>query len=305
MDRGGITILRVTSPQIDSIACTLDSRSYAYLMEDGFMVKGVGKVAKTSVIAPDYWYRGPVSGLLRIAGIFKPILSNPEVNLSITGKMGGLHFSKSVPGTLAAFNLTNENVQGAFRESEQLATDNWTENVPAIKKLGIDYHIVTRQTSLLALEKGIALWKDTIVPQQGGAENTSSSMVADARMSDGTTFQQANSVNIDNVTLEEMANGVFAGIDPRLIRANELAFGYSLKKTRLTITVPEVCTGRPLTAQIFDLKGRLVMSRITAAAGNRIDWDINDGKLDLSGMVYILKLKADKAEKIFTLQILR
>lgn len=193
----------------------------------------------------------PESTSVRISGRYQ---AGGRVNLAITGRWGGLAFSWKASADLPAGMGTDSRGGAiwAYQRTEALGRDYETDNTAAIRKLGKDYAIVTRQTSLLALEPGMDLWAEfPTKPVQGSAE-ASTSVIKDAGYA-------VNGANLDLASLEEILDGSILGIRPARSGTDgdgEFAFSRSHGSFRLSWSPP----GNAQSARflILDAHGRMV-----------------------------------------------
>ncbi|MGD9200937.1 MAG: VIT domain-containing protein, partial [Chitinispirillia bacterium] len=151
-NNSGIRKLDVTSENLTDIVYTKDGYTYNYWYSRSAVTEDVVENdLDRPFTVPDPYYRpyNPKSTILRIAGV-SGTLQPREVAFNITGRLGGLKFRKNfiASTSLNATTLYGE-VQWAFRKSESLAQENYSGNVLTIKAIGKQYHIITRQTSLL------------------------------------------------------------------------------------------------------------------------------------------------------------
>ena len=90
---------------------------------------------------------------LYVSGLVK---HNTQAVFEITGDYGGLAFTKRIACTVDRYR--EETLSGdaifALHKSEHLYQEDYRNSQDRVRKLGMDYHVATRQTSLLALEPG-------------------------------------------------------------------------------------------------------------------------------------------------------
>jgi hypothetical protein len=296
LDRGGISDLVVTSPQISDISFTIDNpyQGRMYMIDDVMMRADSRAVAKDAVaIAPWYW-RQSTSGMLRLAG--HTAGAAKAAAIAIQGKMGGRAFTKTVQCLADDIDLTTTNVQLAFRQTEQLACDwsNWQKNADVIKKIGLANHIVTRQTSLLALEKGMDLWKDTVVASQGD-RGISADFAAVPEGSKNSAIP-SNAVSLDGISMEEMMNQELVSVNPEPPRPAAEQIRLAVQKRTFVVSLPKQLTSETAAIALYDVKGRLIMSRMVTPA-EIVNGQIAISRNGLSNTVYILSVKIGAVQK--------
>jgi hypothetical protein len=197
----------------------------------------------------------------------------------------------------------------AFRKSEQLGMANWSLNADSIRWLGQDYHIVTRQTSLLALEPGMEIWKDTINPtnpaatdsKAGGAslDATSNTSVSGSHATDPSSV----SGNIDGISLSDLIakKAAVLGATAGLKKA-DMALSFS--KAGLKIIVPQTMSGRELSVSLYSLSGRLIMTkRITTIQGVAGAFTVQLGTKTASKGLYLVKAGIGSVEKVLSVPV--
>lgn len=236
-------------------------------------------------------------------------LRNPAqsmVTLHLSGKLNGLGFSKTLTGQIAQVLPTHDNgasdVQWAFRKSEQLASDNWYENRDSIKHLGREYHVVTRQTSLLALEPGMELWEDTTGQSEDGAENASPSLVVADRNGFGAEAA-GGGTSIDSVTLEELIAGI-TPVNHNDARPARAAWAVRVAQGRILITTPITGANETAVVRLFDLRGREVLSRKVDLHNGMIQWNLDQARIS-AGAKLILNVEIGGRRKNFEILLLQ
>lgn len=321
----GISTIRIAAPDFSSLVFTKDGYDY-FPMYYGWnttvspmvdilpMVKrasGLGKMALPS----DYYGS---TALLRVAGKIGTNKLAGAHEFSITGKMGGLSFRKEVSAAAdadaRAFAVDKE---WPFRLAEYLAVDDWTANGDQAKSAGKTYHIVTRQTSLLALEPGMAMWDDTLVPaaQPGPTGNVTggvrlATVSADAAYlstKDGApapqTASSSTGMNIDNVGLDELISapmGVITGQQGRGPAVATVRMG----RVKIEISLPLADRGLSAAVRVYDLAGRLVLARQLTAAetvAGRIALPLADRAI--AAGTYALRLTTGGMERQFRVSV--
>jgi hypothetical protein len=117
-------------------------------------IEGASDVVYSTVTRGD-------STLLLVAG--KTTIPCGTVRLVIAGKIDGLKFVTETEGAFCV-TATDEMLQtvlGAFREANYLNAKDAAGNTDAVRVLGLSNNFVYAQTSLIALEPGEALWRNT------------------------------------------------------------------------------------------------------------------------------------------------
>jgi hypothetical protein len=246
-------------------------------------------------------------GMLRVAAKSEDRLGQASLSFNITGKMGGLGFTKTVTGAADLSNDFGNSVQWAFRKSEELAQNDWYANADSIKAIGKDFHIVTRQTSLLALEPGMELWEDTLSPQSsntGDASNDEQAAPSDER---GASYTATGGMNIDSLELGDMIEGLTeTAYNPAT--TGRQAFSAFMKNRIVQLSVPHKYEGGVFELKLFDMRGRLVISRIVQPSemiNGIIAWDIGAQNISLATARYLLKISVAETENVLKLPVIR
>jgi hypothetical protein len=321
----GISTIQIRAQDFSSLIFTKDGYDYfpmyygwntavSPMVDDMPMVKraaGLGKMA----LPPEYYGS---TALLRVAGKIGANRLAGAHEFSITGKMGGLSFRKSVSAIsepdARTFAIDKE---WPFRFAEYLAADDWTAWGSQVKAIGKTYHIVTRQTSLLALEPGMAMWEDTLVPaaQAGSTGNVAggvrlATVSADAvylEAKDGAAAPQTSStttgMNIDNVGLDELISAPMGVITGQQGRGPAVAT-VRMDRAKMEISLPLADRGFAAAVRVYDLAGRLVLARQLTAletAAGRIVLPLGD-HVDAAG-TYALRLTAGGMERQFRISV--
>jgi hypothetical protein len=208
-------------------------------------------------------------------------------------------------GPTAAFEPEEQYGLWAFRKSEQLSQTNLSLNADSIRWLGQDRHIITRQTSLLALEPGMELWKDTLNP-----ENPSSGekMSVDAggsfsSVAPNTTDPNSISGNMDGISIDEL----IARKSPVLkstpvARKTDMTLGFS--KAGAMVAAPYSMTGNDLTISLFSLQGRLLATKhIRTTKGAASTLTVRFGFSMMYKGMYIIKAKIGSVEKMLSVPV--
>lgn len=295
----GITDVAVTVDGLEDVTWTTDGWGYYFgwrTMAEPMMMDGVAKrtnPAKSAIAMPYPYYSN--STRLRVAGKFPahPHRSATSVVVTAEGKLGGLGFTKTMKGWIHPTDAMEGNVQWAFRNSEQLAVDDWQANADAIKAIGKDYHIVTRQTSLLALEPGMELWEDTASVQQnqGGERTTLDASQPTTFGSDGTTGGTADGVNLDDVSLQELIDGTAVLNHAAQLKGRTRAVA-RLTHSTIQLSLPAVNKTTTVHLALYDLRGALISHKtVRNHAGSNLVWDVAESGTGLSHGRYVLKVK--------------
>ncbi len=319
----GIRNLTVTSDQLTDISYTIDgyNNGYYYVTvgEPTIMIDAMGKrLAKMAL--PSTYSNG--NYLIRIAGKISIENSGKPVDISIRGKTGGLWFDYEVTAAGSYTPVSSvyrpfEDPQWAFRKSEQLGAENYIDNAAAIKKLGVDYHIVTRQTSLLALEPGMKLWEDSTWQQEqpsvtqttGGAERVAMDVSYTATTKDGgaPTNTIGSGVSFDGISLEDIiaAGNSMAVLGEIPERIGEISVKASGKTVYLKL--PSTFGNAAVTLRLYDLKGRLVAQKCIGSAeapGATLQWNVGRHTGGLSRGLYTIHVSAGSQRKIFRITLM-
>ena len=312
---GGITGVTVTSPDATGIVQTLDGGGYywwwgwdAAVRTDG--IAALGKVRRLGklprMVLPRY---SSGEALLRVAAIPSDRNGTANLTFTITGKMGGLGFTKKVSGSAVLSNDLDSNVQWAFRKSENLAMDDWYANADSIKAIGKKFHIVTRQTSLLALEPGMELWVDTLSPQnaKGGADGSNDEALTAAPADERGAAYTSNGMNIDSLDIGDMIAGLTAARYD-VVKTGRQSFSAVVMSRSIQIMVPQVYEGQAITVKLFDLRGRMIVSRTVQPSelvNGVFRWDIGAQGVSLGQSRYVLKISSAQVEKVFKMPVVR
>lgn len=311
----GITVISVVAPDdVTDCAYTTDRYNYSYMVEGNPMMmldkkKALSKA--TSLVLP-YGYYG-ASALFRLAGRVTSNQPSKAFEFTVKGKMGGLGFTKKISasaGTLTGRAAAEQyNVEWALIKSEQLANAAWYNNADAIKAIGLDYHIVTRQTSMLALEPGVDLWKDTILQSATGnlssGVNALSPELDFASVKRSVTMQEPGA-SLDSQSLADLIAGKTAVLnDNPVVKSTEIQV--KSMKGKISVSMPRALAGKEMTLSLYSLQGRLVFFKTIAAGAlksSAFEWDIS-GDLTPSKGFYIAKVRIGSIEKVASLPIIR
>lgn len=292
----GLANVKVESADFDSLVYT-NSNVYRYrvglIMEDAIYCKGCG------------YYR-PNSFDFMIAGILKDErIRNPiSASYTISGRFNGLKFTKTITAktdyTLALSSTRAQaDVQWAFRLSEALGNKDWSAYNKDIKSIGLQYHIVTRQTSLLALEPGMTLWVDSNTTSNPNNTESRSVLTADSKVS---APSATNGVSIDSISLEALIANNGVPVVKAVTRNSTSLFAVKHLGSSLHINLGKELTG-PLTLSIIDLKGSKVASvSVNSFKGSAYVWQIGSNH-KLSRGFYTLHITGAGYEKKVTLPL--
>jgi|GEM_PF-3213868 len=266
----------------------------------GVMLDKKQSLGKKAVsIAPYYYNRN--RAVFQLAGVVTSPLSAGPVNCIISGKMGGLGFTKRITGSIASLNgmasAGEENVEWAFIKSEQLATSDWSKNAESIKALGLAYHIVTRQTSLLALEPGMELLKDTNTVTATSNGQTGEKVAADVAWT--ASPASTGGSNLNDVSLDDLIKGSSAIRESKGGLAALSEVSAIAVKGGIRISIPLALKGNTVQLSMYTLQGRMILSKaLSAAESGRASfiWNFENSARMTKGY-YILRIKTGSLEK--------
>jgi hypothetical protein len=324
LDRGGITNLKVTFADgaNDGLMYTIDGYSYWWwgwgdgirglnLVDDAAIAKKSG-LAKMTL--PGYY--GTNTVMLRVA--FPTAETQFERQLVVTGKIGGLNFTKQITTVRDAFSGdAATSVQWAFRKAEHLAHtpwnnnwkwDNWKLLQDSIKAVGYAYHISTANTAFLALEPGMKLAVDSTMSQaQGSANSSEVKLSAGADMLGGDrSYSSESGPSLDDLSLEDLIAGKMPVIN-KIGTAKTIAeFMVSAVKSRISIAIPTVARDKDITLSIYDLKGRLVISKRVLAHESKSGsfvWNLASERSKISRGFYTMRISAGSSGVMFKLPL--
>jgi hypothetical protein len=310
-----ITGLKViASSEVEECVFTTDGYGYYYGYDvmsaraGGIMLDKKKALSKTSLLVSPYRYYGD-STMFRLAAKLTSIPYSGTIDFTITGKMGGLGFSKKISAdasTIAgSFNGQEHYGLWAFRKTEQLGMTNWSLNADSIRWLGQDHHIITRQTSLLALEPGMEIWKDTINPSNPSTTDNKAGGASMDIAGPSTRMADANSVsgNIDGISLQELIAKRAPVIDTKVTLKNaDVAMSFS--RSALNISIPQSKSGPELAVSLYSVQGRLIMTkRITTRQGVAGAFMVRFGTKMAGKGLYIVKAKIGPVEKVLSVPV--
>jgi hypothetical protein len=313
IDQGGISDVKVTfaDSSSDDIKYTTDGHRYWWGRGDILLMGGI--LLKTM------WYPGyynPTSCILRVAFKSQQGMSS-GVKMTITGKMGGLRFTKNVNLRPDVETGTSSD-QWAFRYAEQCAQTTWNSSFDwsywktlqdSIKAIGYKYHIVTTNTALLALEPGMTLTVDSA--------NATAQNDANAKMDALSIMPNASSVGsssghewfLDNISLDDLiSDNINTNGRTRVPSAKQESFSIKVIKSQIMLSIPVENRNCDLQLAIYNLAGRLVASHTVtgmAAQNSQFVWDLSSKRNTLSNGAYVLKIRAGSIVKVLKMPSLR
>ena len=236
------------------------------------------------------------SATLQVSGKIQPYSSRAVFNFVISGKLGGLKFTKEVSAAVDHYSLAQkDNVMWAYCKANNLSKYDYFKNADSIKQIGKMYNIVTQQTSLLALEPGMELWEDTIAESQINNATSIDMATADTKMASNI---QDNAALIDNVTLESLIADVSPVKESQAVKKGQ--FMVRALSSGVEITLPSEKFNGFITLAIFDLNGRLVVSKKVTArdfVGQKYLWKFSTQRVRLSQGCYTLFVRGDSYNK--------
>jgi hypothetical protein len=293
----GLTRLEIMSSDLDDMVFTLEG-------------SGTG-----------YFY----APLLRVAGRTTIEKFKSPMAFRITGKLGGLRFIRNIAAgtdyrTVFSSYRPDEDVQWAWRKSEWLAATDYQANAAAVKAIGKEYHIITKQTSLLALEPGMTLWNDTVNQTNQSTvtptvlANPTAVVVQDAmivrtigvnaEMVGGAPYSYVyygSGFNIDSIPMQTIS-----GVGILLIYGNN---GSASKSIQLvSITGKKVMLRLPLlqknsaVVSLYNLTGRRIAARTVDApqcTGSNFTWDLQKEAGVAAHGQYVLRVTVGTMEQMF------
>lgn len=292
----GIRSIKITSDKLQDIVYTTDGYSYVWNTRS--------EILTDAMVAPYYYTYNQTSAQVYIAGESGSALEG-KVTFTVQGKLAGLKFSKTfvaVGDNSAAGNPGN--VQWAFRNAEQMAAVNYTRFATDIKNIGVQYHLITRQTSLLALEPGIEMWKDTVYTPKDVATvdampttaRTSSEMgdMAYSKTNGAPTTASGTGIDIDGISLRDLVshNGVSDVNTPAPILISKIK-GFSALYQNGMIRISGATVTGKVTLQLFDLKGRVVFEKMLSEkdfTNSTYSWVLGMKSANLSSGFYMLHI---------------
>jgi hypothetical protein len=262
-------------------------------------------------------YNGINSLMLRVA--FPANGLQIERQLIVSGKMGGLKFTKQIT-TARDAGISGDaanSVQWAFRKAENLAQTQWDNNwnwdhwkvlQDSVKAVGYAYHIVTANTALLALEPGMTLSVDSTMAQAQASANATDAKVSFSGERAAVSRQSISETgpSLDDVSLEDLIAGKMPVINNAGVAKTITEFMVAATKSRISIAIPAVARGTIITLSIYDLKGRMVFSRKVSAqesTSGAFVWNLSSGNAKLSKGFYALRITTGAMGAMFKLPV--
>ncbi|MFP4681785.1 MAG: hypothetical protein ACLFQB_15045 [Chitinispirillaceae bacterium] len=218
---------------------------------------------------------------------------------TVNGMLNGRSFSKEISVESDEINAhSDSNVLWALRKASSQNYHSHTEHRDTIKRIGMDYHIVTTRTSLLALEPDMELWPDTTGTAQ--QETDRAFLVSSSSKISSDEFSGIES-EIDSVSLEDLINGVSVDVTRKdkvsEIRSAEI--GIKALTGGIELSLPSSLNGKKLELKLFDLTGRLVASRSMSGTetSGRVLWKLSSANRLVSNRYYVLRVRGESYEK--------
>jgi hypothetical protein len=309
LDRGGISDVKIT--------LTDGSSADIKYTIDGYSCWWGGRGGRMMIETDDVWYPNYYNAIrTKVRVAFKAQGKPSTVKMVITGKMGGLSFTKNV--TLRPdFSGGISSEQWAFRYAEQTAQTQWNSSYDwsywktlqdSIKAIGYKYHIITTNTAFLALEPGMTLAVDS---SSSAAQSAANEKVAAATVYTSDSFGESrvNGANLDNISLEDLIAGkISSNIKPTAPLVKSESFTINISKSQIALTIPSANRNSNLQLAIYNLSGRLIVSQAISAiqAQNGLFiWNLSAKKDKLSNGAYVMKIKAGSFVKVLKIPSLR
>ncbi|MBD3420146.1 MAG: hypothetical protein GF398_08525 [Chitinivibrionales bacterium] len=302
-----VTNLKIAGDNLADQAWSFDYQHHYYSVEPVLSGSAYRSYSSYYPVYPQH-----VFGRMRVAFAFGASrYPSNTFQMTISGKMAGLRFSKKVTA-LGDGDPVFTHQQHAFRKTEYLASLDWSAYADDIKRIGKSAHIVTRQTSLLALEPGMQLWEDTLLVEQNNANNnapvttvTREGIVLDAtayNAKGGAPSYSSNSgATVDDISLNDLI-----GATPieELVKAAQGVAAISLAQTRrgFTVRMPRHLSGESIELTMFDIKGRLIAKRIVTPSevqNAAIGWDVLSHQAQIGRGNVIIRVKIGNVQKTF------
>jgi hypothetical protein len=304
----GIRAIKITSDKLQNIVYTVDGYSYVWLSD----------VTDMRMAAVPYYYTyNQTNSQIHIAGQANTALDD-KVTFTVRGKLGGLKFSKVFVASTDQYSPgVQGSVQWAFRYAEEMAALNFTKFANDIKNIGIQYHLMTRQTSLLALEPGIEMWKDTLYsPQQvtsldevpstvrGASEMAD---VSYAKSNGAPTVASGSGMDIDGISLTDLVsrNGITDISSPNSMSTPTFR-GISAFYKNGAIRISGADIKERIVLQLLDLKGRIVVQKILSKndlTGPTFNWSLDLKSSGISSGFYMLHITGNATNQVLRLPI--
>ncbi len=285
----GLQKLQITSEGLNDIYYCTDASYYYY---------------NNAMIMDGVYYPSSYMNIrnLRIAGHLASLYTK-SFKVNIKGKLGGMWFTKELtvkpdfnPASSAYRNLYD--VSHAFTSAKYYAITNLNQYWQSIIDIGLKYGITTTQTSLLALEPGVALWTDTVVNTvTTGAIRLVDQVVLKSTVDmvtvESNIVTTGDGISIDDISLKDLMNlDLLPVINRKTIQVSK-AVTVSMKNNTINLRVPSVKAGI-LTARLFDLSGKLVYSKDISLSGgvNSISINVHDNCRIIRSGNYLMTLSS-------------
>jgi len=317
----GLRHLSVTAKELEDLVYSIDNTYRGILYADDIRITPIALAKSQMVVAPGYYSTALTTGRMHIAGRTTIENSGKPVTVTIKGKLDGLWFSSTFTASGSYLPIISSfrplaSPQWAYRTTEKLAFDDYVGNASRIKALGKEYHIVTRQTSLLALEPGMKLWEDTawqtaenknvIVPGASAREIAVGDQAV-LTTADGMVYSTSGSgFNIDGITLENLLrkNGMpVANEIPKPSRALSVTAQGNL----IYVTMPSIQVPFGVTLKLFDMKGRVVATHQLSMSdfhGTKALWNLSKHSSRLSRGIYSVQISGGTVKKNFRITLI-
>jgi hypothetical protein len=291
------------------------------LFTDNPHFQGINLVALIpgiSVSNLTYTYKVLSNGVrLNVAGHLQE--NNDDFNMFIKGYLDGHRFLKKIGGGIPsiAMDSSSPNVQWAFRKTEHFAQEDLHNHLYDIKQLGMDYQIVTRNTSLLALEPGMLLWEGEGEPPPNVVSRESDLLVGnfvDAVFANEFSrvilldsvyvhvepqYTISNGDKLENLSLNALINGPSSSA-PEPVQTAEMKFAARAFSEGIEIGFPSAFKGQKLTLSLYNIQGSLIAQKeIGPTAYARYTWNFNKAKEKKYRGFYFLKVNIGTMEKLF------
>jgi hypothetical protein len=322
----GLRNLSVTSDLLTDLVYTVDGNSGTYYYNRSIMSDGNVMLAKSKIaVSPTYYSTYLSPGRMLIAGRTTIGNSGKPLSVVISGKLDGLWFSRTMTAISNYLPTTSSyrpdvDPQWAFRTGEQLAFNDYTGNAALIQKLGKDYHMVTRQTSLLALEPGMELWEDTVWQQAESNAKSAFAVTPTVASRDMAVADEAIYTTSGGAPSSSIGSGVdFDGISlANILKKNKMAvegekpeiaqkFSVTSFGTIIQVNLPTAHAASGVMFRLYDLKGRLVAQKkieLRDMTGTSLKWDVANDVFRLSRGMYSVQVSAGNLKKVFRITLI-
>lgn len=293
----GITDIKVTGTNNSSdIVFSNGYNQFPSIMADV-------KVVVPAVAMPYNSYYYPYYNeklILNIAAKTSKFIVPSDFVFNISGRIGGLKFTKKVTVSAQPSLFTlSDNVHWAsiYAEGTSLTYEQ-------IKKTGIDYHIVTKNTALLALEPGMELWKDTVT--QTLQSDVAALKVFPNPSGVAGTIAPDNSNLIDSISIEDLYKGIVSVKNgPFEKKTSQIAL--KLLHSGIEINFINLLDGEKFNLALFDLKGRMVASRIITSldvSAGKFLWKVENKSFSMCRGFYTLMIKSKSFKKCIPVPVI-